>query len=89
MEEMIVQCCVCRKYRENERWIETPPISDPACPVSHTYCPPCAERLFEEIRKECEEIAAEKPARIRVFSDAPSDAPDEIRMKVPAGTESI
>lgn len=46
---MIVQCCVCRKIREAEEWVE--PSGTPYSPgeVSHGYCPPCAAQAFAEL----------------------------------------
>lgn len=47
---MLIQCCVCKKIRQEGRWVpDGKPVED-AGRVSHGYCPACAARAFEEIR---------------------------------------
>ena len=47
---MKVQCCVCRKVRTDGKW-ETVhgPIAGEE-PISHGYCPVCADAAFAELR---------------------------------------
>ncbi len=47
---MIVQCCVCRKIRQDGGWVEPKKWLDPEN-VSHGYCPACAAEAFAEIRR--------------------------------------
>lgn len=44
-----VQCCDCRLWRVDTVWTPTPPPN--VSRVSHTYCPPCAAKRMEEIKK--------------------------------------
>ena len=75
VDNMIIQCCVCRKFREGERWVETEPPSEPSCRISHTYCPACAADMFEQIRKDCERLPIRKPAKLYVPTEAPKEVP--------------
>ena len=47
---MTVQCCMCKRVREQQRWVDpgfnTVDITD----ISHGYCPVCAAKAFAEIR---------------------------------------
>lgn len=38
---MTIQCCDCKRIRVDGAW--TTPSTDIAGPVSHSYCPVCAE----------------------------------------------
>jgi hypothetical protein len=50
---MLIQCCVCKRFRQGARWRDKqiPKRSHEA--VSHSYCPVCAQKLLleMEIRK--------------------------------------
>lgn len=49
---MDVQCCVCKKLRHGSRWV---PVADSQLDydgISHGYCPKCAAKAFEEIRRQ-------------------------------------
>jgi len=47
---MVIQCCVCKKVRVDGHW--TRKVPEPLNePVSHGYCPRCAEAAFAEIRE--------------------------------------
>lgn len=52
--EMHVQCCVCKKFKKNEEWMETPSHSQEfrEAKISHTYCPHCLSQAMEEIKRE-------------------------------------
>ena len=50
MVHMIVQCCVCKKIRQDGGWVEPKKWLDPEN-VSHGYCPACAAEAFAEIRR--------------------------------------
>ena len=47
---MLIQCCVCKKYRHKGRWVRNDPRVEHEGRVSHSYCPLCAARAVEEIR---------------------------------------
>ena len=47
---MIVQCCVCEKVREDDRWfVLGKPVDREETQVSHGYCPECADAAFGEL----------------------------------------
>ncbi|MEK7653517.1 MAG: hypothetical protein AAB358_03490 [Patescibacteria group bacterium] len=47
---MKVQCCYCKKFRQDGEWGEDPrPESKED--VSHGICPPCSEKVLAEIEK--------------------------------------
>ena len=46
---MIVICCKCRRIRYGGEWTEAKHVE--GGPVSHTYCPPCAEEAMVEINE--------------------------------------
>jgi len=56
---MIVQCCVCKKVRDDGKWtrLDDAPIPD-TNDVSHGYCPECAANAFAQ-------LAATAPKRSR------------------------
>ncbi len=41
---MTIQCCDCKRVRVDGTW--TTPARDIAGPVSHSYCPVCAETFL-------------------------------------------
>jgi hypothetical protein len=41
---MTIQCCDCKRLRVDGTW--TAPSPDFAGPVSHSYCPACAEAFL-------------------------------------------
>lgn len=45
---MILQCCVCKKVREGDQWVEPAHEIAAGAPVSHGYCPDCAEDAADE-----------------------------------------
>lgn len=45
---MIVQCCVCRKIRQADLWVEPDARSTEGEDVSHGYCPECGTEALEE-----------------------------------------
>ncbi len=45
---MVVQCCVCKKIRENDSWVEATFYFDPE-EASHGYCPACSAQALAEI----------------------------------------
>jgi hypothetical protein len=53
---MIKECCVCRDYLLKDKWY-TPSAEERRndyrlkTPVSHAYCPTCAEIVEREIEK--------------------------------------
>lgn len=47
---MVTQCCKCRLYQDQGRWVPQAPQSDRT--VSHTYCPHCKEEALLEIKRE-------------------------------------
>lgn len=48
---MVVQCCVCKRRRQGNRWVDHKqnPEPDAKTVVSHGYCPECAAKAFREI----------------------------------------
>lgn len=48
---MVVQCCVCKRIRENNSWAKpTLPLTNEKA-MSHGYCPNCADEAFREVRE--------------------------------------
>jgi hypothetical protein len=52
MQKVRVACCVCHRERTDDgRWTAPPsPREQAALPLSHGYCPTCADALRAEIR---------------------------------------
>ena len=46
---IIVQCCQCKRVREDGEWVGIPAAEVEKCAVSHGYCPECAAQAFEEL----------------------------------------
>lgn len=61
---MIVQCCVCRRVRENGAWVAPPESANDE--ISHGYCPACSERIFAEIRERRCAKTAKNPGQVRL-----------------------
>lgn len=49
-EDMVVQCCLCKRIRDQHRWVEEPARGLASENVSHGYCPTCAAKAFAEVR---------------------------------------
>lgn len=58
--KMLVQCCVCNRYRLNPDEYEkdtyaTVPITElkqfEPFIISHSYCPPCVEKEYAKIKR--------------------------------------
>ena len=47
---MLIQCCVCKKFRHEGRWGTAATIVNHDGRISHSYCPECARRAFEELQ---------------------------------------
>lgn len=47
---MKVQCCVCKKVRDEVGWVTPEPGALQGQPVSHGYCPSCLDEAHREIR---------------------------------------
>ena len=47
---MLIQCCVCKKFRRNGQWHAGARLAEHDGRISHSYCPECAERAFEELK---------------------------------------
>jgi hypothetical protein len=47
---MKVQCCVCKKVRTEGSWETVPGPFTGGEPISHGYCPVCADAAFAELR---------------------------------------
>lgn len=56
---MKVQCCVCGKIREGERWRFALYSELTSSPVSSGYCPACAEKAMLAMRQERMDEVAE------------------------------
>jgi hypothetical protein len=54
---MTVQCCVCRKYRVDDRWKKNADIDGS---VSHTYCPVCKKEAMKSFNSNKKELAPAK-----------------------------
>lgn len=54
---MTVQCCVCRKYRVDNRWKKTVAVDGN---ISHTYCPVCKKKAMSAIVSARKIFAASK-----------------------------
>ena len=63
-EDMLVMCCVCKKVRRGDRWVEAGPV-DGSIPVSHTYCPDCADDVIVDMLEKQEGTTRIKCAAIR------------------------
>lgn len=49
---MVVQCCVCRRVRNENEWIVPEAAAvEQRDKISHGYCPRCAAQAFEEIKQ--------------------------------------
>jgi len=48
---MLTQCCVCKKIRENNKWVDVPDYIVADASVSHGYCPDCARDANRELDK--------------------------------------
>jgi len=46
---MMVQCCVCRKIRRPEGWVDPPVQPNLLKEASHGYCPDCAKQAYAEV----------------------------------------
>lgn len=46
---MTVQCCKCKRVREDGRW--HPILQTPGGDISHTYCPICLSECLAEIER--------------------------------------
>lgn len=58
---MVVQCCVCHRVRGESDWAESPAVLDQTA-ISHGYCPPCAAKVFEEVRNHLRDLHGPVPA---------------------------
>ncbi|MBN2307414.1 MAG: hypothetical protein JXR94_00495 [Candidatus Hydrogenedentes bacterium] len=69
---MIVQCCVCKKVRKDGHWVELRTPLRKGAFVSHGYCPVCAAKAFEEVRRVVADSAKEPDSKkkTRVYSAA-------------------
>ena len=48
---MVIQCCVCLKVKEENRWVI---VEEPLLVMqyaSHTYCPRCMEASLRALRQ--------------------------------------
>jgi hypothetical protein len=46
---MIVQCCVCKKFRQDGTWTNPNNLVADGQSISHGYCPECAENAFAQL----------------------------------------
>ena len=46
---MITQCCQCKRYRIEDRWVTRNGNFPDRGQISHSYCPQCAKQLNVEI----------------------------------------
>jgi hypothetical protein len=68
---MWIQCCVCKRIRQEGQWIAPDRLGVNGTPVSHGYCPECAARAFEQVRAwkhELKTLKEEKPKLARCSS---------------------
>lgn len=49
--EFYTQCCVCRKVRIGEKWVDDAVIDHAAAKCSHGYCPVCFRKVMRHIDK--------------------------------------
>ncbi len=47
---MTVQCCVCKKVKEDNQWVRRA-VQTPGA-ISHSYCPHCLELSLQAMRTE-------------------------------------
>jgi hypothetical protein len=45
---MIIQCCACKRVREEGGWVEVAEPERVARRASHGYCPACAAKAVED-----------------------------------------
>ena len=50
VQAMTIQCCKCKRIREGHDWVAVDVL--PEGEVSHGFCPPCADVMFEQIQNE-------------------------------------
>ena len=70
---MTVQCCRCKKVREEKRWV----VPTGALPeqVSHGFCPDCLAATRKEFEEEQRAFAlAKKESRLRARWAADAEA---------------
>jgi len=46
---MVIQCCICKRIRVGEEWVDLAADGVPEAPISHSYCPGCAASAFDEV----------------------------------------
>ena len=46
---MTVQCCICKRVREGQVWVDQVLSEQEEANTSHGYCPVCAAKAFAEI----------------------------------------
>jgi len=46
---MVVQCCICKRIRSKEQWLELPLLEAEKETVRYTYCPECVETVYRKI----------------------------------------
>lgn len=70
---MKVQCCVCKNIEEGDQWIAPALDALTGEPISHGYCPVCADDAFREIREYFHHNLPNAPGgrRAKGYSDAP------------------
>jgi len=51
MSPVIIQCCVCLKVREGDRWIVVEEPYTVMQHASHTYCPLCKKASFGSLQE--------------------------------------
>ena len=47
---MTVQCCLCKRVRKQQHWVDPEIDMVDMADTSHGYCPKCAAKAFAEIR---------------------------------------
>ena len=48
---MVIQCCACKRVRQENRWIEVNEPERVSQHASHGYCPPCADKATAEFER--------------------------------------
>mgnify|MGYP006300070543 CR=1 FL=1 len=59
---MKVQCCVCKRVREDGKWISR--NLDASDSISHTYCPACLEASMADMREQLAEARRLVPVAV-------------------------
>ena len=59
---MLIQCCVCKRFREGSRWRDKEIPKRKRVTISHSYCPVCAQKLLLEMETRRSRRTSHRPS---------------------------